>query len=147
MKHLLTAASVIILAACGTRGEHADHQDGSMTDGNPNQALYDKVMDIHDEVMPKMEDIYRLKKELQEKIDGTADMPLDRKKELEDIISDLDSADHLMMDWMHHFNPLPDSVDQEAAREYLETEMEKVMKVRELTNEALDKAKSAGEKK
>ncbi len=52
-----------------------------------------------------------------------------------------------MMDWMHNFQPLPDSADQEKAREYLESEMERVMKVRELTNETIEKVKSVTTKK
>jgi hypothetical protein len=46
-----------------------------------------------------------------------------------------------MMDWMHKYNPLPDSADQEKAREYLESEMEKVKKLKDLFNESIEKAK------
>jgi hypothetical protein len=47
-----------------------------------------------------------------------------------------------MMDWMHGFNPPPDSLGEERAREYLETEMEKIKKVREEVNEAIEKTKA-----
>jgi hypothetical protein len=104
-------------------------------------------MDIHDEVMPKTGEIYQLKKELQDKIAKTPDLVVDKKKQLDQIISELDSADHSMMDWMHKFNPLPDSANQEKAREYLEDEMEKIKKVRELTNGAIQKAKEEVGKK
>ena len=141
MKNLLIAASWLILIACGKTGEHADHDMDNEGD-SPNQALYNQVMDIHDEVMPKMEDLYKSKKELIDKIAATPDMAADKKKELENMISALDSANNAMMDWMHNFNPRPDSTDQEAAREYLETEMERIKKVRDLTNETLEKAKT-----
>ncbi len=147
MKNLFIAISFIILVACGKSGEHAHHQEDGSTDVNPNQALYDQVMVIHDEVMPKMEDIYQLKKNLQDKIANTPGIVEEQKKELEGVILSLDSANHAMMDWMHNFNPLPDSVDQEAAREYLETEMERIRKVRDLTNETLEKARTVVEKK
>jgi hypothetical protein len=43
---------------------------------------------------------------------------------------------------MRAFDPLPDSLGEEKAREYLETEMEKVKQVRENILEALEKAKA-----
>ena len=108
---------------------------------SPNTALYDKVMELHDELMPKMEEIYNLKKEMQDELAKTPEMVAEKKQELEKTIVYLDSANNQMMDWMHKFNPLPDSVDQEAAREYLETEMEKIRKVKDIMAEAIDKAK------
>jgi hypothetical protein len=144
MKNLKTLLfiSLAILASCAKPGKQEDHHhDGGNSDENPNQALYDQVMDIHDEVMPRSEDIYQLKKALQEKIASTPDLIAEKKQELELAIAQLDSADQSMMDWMHHFHPLPDSADQEKARAYLESEMESIKKVRELTNESIEKAK------
>jgi hypothetical protein len=131
-----------ILSSCAQSNKHEDHNHEATGSDNPNQPLYDQVMDIHDEVMPRSEDIYQLKKELQEKIASTPDLIAEKKKELEMMIAELDSADQSMMDWMHHFRPLPDSADQEKAREYLESEMEKIKKVRDLTYESIEKAKS-----
>ena len=131
---------MLLLVACG-KSSHEHHEQDEATDNNPNQALYDQVMDIHNEVMPKSDEIYKLKKELQDKIASTPNLVADKKKQLDQIISELDSADHSMMDWMHKFKPLPDSTNQEAAREYLENEMERIKKVRELINGSLQKAK------
>ncbi len=150
MKPLLFVSSVLMFVSCGKTGDtsgHHDHSDHDSVNQNANRALYDQVQDIHDEVMPKMEDLYNLKKELLEEIAKTPGMVAKRKKQLEDMISNLDSASKAMMDWMHYFNPLPDSADQEKAREYLETEMERIKKVRDLTNETLEKAKSIAAKK
>ncbi|MCA4895433.1 MAG: hypothetical protein ING84_10555 [Cytophagales bacterium] len=142
-RHLLLFSILIVTAlACGKSDKHDNHHDhGSASGDNPNQALYDQVMDVHDELMPQMEDLYKLKKELQEKIAATPDMVAEKKGELDQAIASLDSADMLMMDWMHKFRPLPDSVDHEKAREYLESEMEKVKKLKDLFNESIDKAK------
>jgi hypothetical protein len=142
-RHLLLFSILIVTAlACGKSDKHDNHHDhGPASGDNPNQALYDQVMDVHDELMPQMEDLYKLKKELQEKIAATPNMVAEKKGELDQAIASLDSADMLMMDWMHKFRPLPDSVDQEKAREYLESEMEKVKKLKDLFNESIDKAK------
>jgi hypothetical protein len=140
-KYLFIA--LILLTGCGksSQREHHDQEEESPIN-NPNQALYDQVMDIHNDVMPKSDEIYQLKKELQEKA-GVTNLAADKKKQLDQIITELDSADHLMMDWMHKFKPLPDSANQELAREYLENEMERIKTVRELINGSLQKAKEA----
>jgi Mg2+ and Co2+ transporter CorA len=145
MKNLKTLLfiSLSILVSCAKIGKQEDHHhNGESSEENPNQALYDQVMDIHDEIMPRAEDIYQLKKELQEKLTNSPDMAADKKQELELVITQLDSADQSMMDWMHQFKPLPDSADQEKARAYLESEMERIKKVKDLMNESIEKAKA-----
>lgn len=135
--------AALLLVSCGKSAEHSSNDDSGSTEGDsPNEALYNQAMDVHDEVMPKMEDIYKLKKDIQEQIANTPDMVVERKQQLEAIISNLDSANNAMMEWMHKFNPLPDSVDQEKAREYLESEIERIKKVKELMNESIEKAEA-----
>lgn len=132
------------LIACGKTAEKDHSEHGEMATGeNPNQALYDQVMDVHDEVMPSMDEIERLKRDLRDKIANTPDMLEERKAQLEKVIAKLDSAGDSMMDWMHEFNPLPDSADQEKARAYLESEMERIKKVKDRVTESIDKAKDA----
>ena len=129
---------VLALAACD-KGQNSTSEPAE-TD-NPNQVLYDQVMDVHDEVMPKMDEIMKLKRELQEQIANTPDMVIERKEQLEKMISNLDSASAAMMNWMHEFNPLPDTTEQEKAREYLEGEMERIRNVKTLMLETIEKAR------
>jgi hypothetical protein len=51
-----------------------------------------------------------------------------------------------MMDWMHKFNPLPDTVDRQMAKKYLESEMERIKKVKEQMNKSIENAKMELEK-
>lgn len=138
---LLFLLFVIGFGACNKPTEHAHNHD-TPTEVGPNQVLYDQVMDIHDEVMPKMDEIMKLKRQLQDQIASSPDMVAERKAELEKVISNLDSASEAMMNWMHEFNPLPDTVDQEKAREYLESEMERIRKVKSLMLETIEQAQS-----
>lgn len=135
---------VFVLAwGCGQKPQNHsahDHITSDTTETEGNQALYDEVMKVHDEVMPKMNDIYKLKEELKNKISSTPEMVAEKKKEIEETISKLDSASEGMMIWMRNFNPLPDSLGEEQAREYLENEMQKVKKVKEDILDALEKA-------
>lgn len=144
--------AIFSLVSCSKSGDHSsmNHSSDQTQEEGPNQALYNQMMDVHDEVMPKMDEIMKLKRELQEQVANAPDMVIEQKQELENVISNLDSANNAMMNWMHRiseFNPLADSVDQEKAREYLESEMEEIKKVKELMNESIEKAKTKAIKK
>lgn len=140
-KYASLLALALIVTACAKKDDHATHGQESVDTGDANQVLYNEVMDIHDEVMPRMEELYNLKKDLGEKIKNTPGLVEEERKKLEQRIIVIDSVSKMMMDWMHEFNPLPDSTDQEAAREYLESEMEKIKKVKEAMLETLGKEK------
>lgn len=143
MKQLIPIAALTLgLIACNTKGGEHAHHDHDARSLDANKALYDEVMNIHDEVMPKMEELYNLKKQLQKQIAESPNLVAEKRQELERTIAQLDSASNSMMTWMNDFNPLPDSADTEQARAYLEGEMEKIKKVKELTLETIDRAKA-----
>ncbi len=128
---------LLLAIACQQRHDH-DHPHDDMDD-SPNKALYDEVMAIHDEAMPRMDDLYEAKRTLQTRLA----MPGLGDKEKQDIsskIARLDSASEGMMVWMRQFQPLADSLGEDKARAYLEGELVKVKKVREDIREALEAA-------
>ena len=135
---------VIILSACGKKNDHGDRHDHdeATEDNNPNEALYNEVQDIHMDAMGKMDDLIKLKTKLQDKIAKSPSMPAEKKQELGKMITALDSANDAMMGWMHDWmrNP-PDSTEVEKTREYFETQMEGIKKIRDLSTEAIEKAK------
>ena len=142
-KYLLLT-TLALLWGCGhkSNSEDHDHHGGHDAEAGGNQALYDEVMKVHDDVMPKLNDIYKLKEQLKDKIANTPDMVAEKKQEIERTILRLDSASEGMMAWMRNFNPLPDSVGEQEAREYLENEMEKIKNVGEDVRKALEDANS-----
>lgn len=86
--------------------------------------LFDEVMAVHDEVMPKMDDIHDTKKELTKLLasgDSTA---------VFDIMKKLDEADEAMMVWMEDFDSDYDKKSPEDQKTYLNTELEKIKKVK-----------------
>lgn len=144
-KGLLTILIAIVIAwSCKEKSGNDDHanNNGSEEDvvASENQKLYEEVMNVHNEVMPKMDDIHRKKEELKNKIANTPDMTLEKRMTIDATIAKLDSAGESMMAWMRQFNPVPDSAGEEKARMYLEGEMVKVKKVRENILQALKKA-------
>jgi len=140
MKNLIPALIIFlfVLGSCGTKSH--DHSHGEDGADSANTALLAMVMDIHDEVMPKSDDLYRLKKKLQDSIAATKGMTAEKKAGLEALILSLDSASHAMNEWMHGFKPEKDSANQEKMREYLESEIEKIRQIKERTNEVIAKA-------
>jgi hypothetical protein len=142
LSHYTILVLVFILSACG-KPANQNNEEGmeEQEAGDPNQALYEKVMDLHDEVMPKMEDIYKIQSQIKEKIANSPNLVKERKEALEQVALQLDSANKAMMDWMHEFQPLPDSVDEEEARAYLESQMEKIKKVKDEMLIAIERGK------
>jgi hypothetical protein len=128
MKALYSLIIALAIVGC-QKSEQAHQHEGNATESDStNTILYNQVMDIHDEVMPVMEDLYNLKKDLQAK---TATASADEKKKIDVKIAEIDSASMMMEDWMHEFNPPADTTDKEQIRAYLEGEMEKIKRVRE----------------
>lgn len=134
----LLFSTLLFFTSCQKNSDGHDHThdvpDGS--ENSPNQALYEEVMNIHDEVMPKMNDLYKAKTSLQKQLD----MPGISDSEQQDIkrkIERIDSASEGMMVWMRQFNPVADSAGEEKARAYLEAELVKVKEVRQKILDAL----------
>jgi hypothetical protein len=129
---LLTVA--LVLCQCGQK----------KADEDPNKALYNRVMDIHDEVMPNMGELNRLKRELTRKIENSPDLVEGKRREIEETILLVDSASRAMMVWMREFNP-EDYSDKEELKDYLKSEMKRMQEVKDLMLDALEKGRKANE--
>ncbi len=144
-RYFLISLSLIVLS-CGQKQqretEEHHHRDAAHSPPAGNETLYKEVMDVHNEVMPKMDDIFKIKEALKNKVAATPTMPEEKKKQIETTIVQLDSAGEGMMIWMRQFNPLPDSTGQAEAKAYLEKEMVKVKKVSHDILDAIEKGKS-----
>ena len=65
---------------------------GSGCEKESNQKLYDEVMAIHDDVMPKMNDLYKAKTALKKQLEDTT-LSDREKQEIHAKIARIDSAD------------------------------------------------------
>ena len=129
--------SLFLINACGNKNNSYESHGMETASDNGNQVLQNQVLDIHDEVMPKTEELYNISKEL--KANWKEARSEDEKMQLQKRIDYLDSVNNMMMDWMHEFTPLPDTTNEETARAYYETHLEKIKKVREAILMALEK--------
>lgn len=136
MKITYTIIIALAIVSCSkSTDSHDHHGDADMEAEDPNTILYNQVMDIHDEVMPQMEDLYNIKKEYEGQLKASTDSS--KSKELRAQIANVDSVSQMMMDWMHEFDPPADTVDAERKRAYLESEMEKVKQVKDAINNVI----------
>ncbi|MEE9372183.1 MAG: hypothetical protein V3V00_03945 [Saprospiraceae bacterium] len=103
--------------------------------GNTSESkiLYEKVMVIHDEVMPKMRDIRILSKKLKKVENYTT------HTEVLESIKSLDNAHESMMDWMAQFK-IPSNIDHDKEIKYLKTQM---ISVQKMSDEVLSALKNA----
>lgn len=115
---------------------------------NPNSAANEEatqmetVMQIHDEVMPKMGTIAKYVAELKAKVDTT-----EAGQQYEAAMKDLQKANESMMDWMMNFGDRfePDEIlnGKELTaqkQEWLNEEEEKVKALRDQINSSIEKA-------
>lgn len=98
--------------------------------------LYDEVMKIHDDVMPKMQDISKLRRELRKKIPVVKDSSI--------VYSDilyLNKADDAMMDWMARFSEEYMSIQKKEDKiSYLRNEIPAIEYVRDIMLESIANA-------
>lgn len=118
------------------------------TDGKAQEAeqqkLWDEMMVIHDEVMPKMSDINALSKQMEA---ATSDTTL--TNELRDAagkaLYDLQAADKAMWDWMYGIQQLPDlrsGKKHEDILKYLQEETAKITEVKSVMLGSIEAAET-----
>jgi len=104
------------------------------------EKMYTEVMSIHDDIMPEMGTIHRLKKQLKN-LDTVVIKSPDYSTILNHL-SALQKADDEMMDWMAEFsNPTKDT-EEAVAVAYLEKEKEKISQVRDQMRQSIASAKA-----
>lgn len=131
-----------LVSGCGKPSEQANtHDHSSEPAGLEEGALYDEVMKLHDEGMEKMDEIHALKQKLAKQVADAPNLVQEKQAEIKSKISQLDSASRAMMVWMRNFRPESDTLDTTGYRNYLETELEKVRKVRDDIFAAVERAK------
>lgn len=112
---------------------------------NAEQQLANEVMDIHDEVMPKMAEVNRLSRQLRgyyEEHKAEISTALDGQMEL--IQRELDQADDGMMAWMANFQmpqALRESQSHKEIMDYLTQQKQEIETVRDQINRSIENAK------
>ena len=148
---LLTFTVALWGCQSATENQHEGHTGHGKTNlpKTPADSLYTQVMDIHDQVMPKMGKIRGAQKQAQQVLDSLSGLPAQQakavasyKQSVEALISELNYADFAMDKWMVEFN-LDSAKDNLALRmAYLQSELDKVSNVKKAILGSLSKADS-----
>jgi hypothetical protein len=110
--------------------------------------LQKEVMDVHDEIMPKMDELMTLKTEAKLKIRNLDSLSksdttlLAQKLPYDSLLISLDEADKAMMDWMHGFDTEMTGKDENQKLEYLKGEKIKIDWVKNKMTESISKGKN-----
>ncbi len=138
---LLLALSVFAIACGG--GKQKAEEKGVFTEQQieAQEAAYRQMMDVHDEVMPKMGEMNSAARELKPLLETTQDEEL--KTEIMEVLQALEMAEDGMMEWMQASPRMPqlrDSLSHDAIMGILQAEQPKVDKVKEDILNSLAKA-------
>ena len=100
-----------------------------------------EVFAIHDEIMPEMGNLMKLKRETKAKIHllDSIGIKTDLDK-LNTIIQKLDEADEAMMEWMRNFKDPTEETSETEALGYLEEELKKIKEVKKKFNSSSEQA-------
>mgnify|MGYP000335750443 FL=1 len=101
------------------------------------QELNDQVMQLHDQLMGKTEDVLKLKRRLDSLSTGKDSVNVHK------IIASLNKADESMMDWMHHFSlDSLDKMDMSNKIGYLKKQLEALKNLEKSTDSSVHAAKT-----
>lgn len=107
----------VLFAACGNQKEQTD--DCSTLECEQ-QALYDQIIIVHDEVMPKLSEISTLKARIEAQMNLATDSLV--KIDWLHHLKALDAADESMWVWMRQFDSQMDSVATDTSYKYFENQ-------------------------
>ncbi len=134
MKRILSLAAgiILILAACS-----GPNQQGSGAKEEQAKKMSEQVMNTHDEAMKFSSLVLKLKRRINDKIDSLNET--NGRDMYQKVSSQLYAADQEMMNWMRNYKEPNMSTDTALA--YLQSEYQKILKVKSLTDSSIAHAK------
>lgn len=126
----LTFMLLVVLASCGPSIQEQ------------NLMMREKIIEIHDEVMPMMGRLKSLEKKANQEIDRLEEENPDtaRIEELKVLAVDLNAAYDGMFDWMHQYEATDGDRTPEEVKVFLDEQLIKISEVNAQFKEVLTKA-------
>jgi hypothetical protein len=97
------------------------------------EALKQEVMLVHDKIMPKIDTLMKLKRQLKERVSQIDTMNSVNKKKVDAILSSveqLEEADEAMMQWMRTYQDPDQKMGKAEALQYLERKKKEILEVK-----------------
>ncbi|NET38810.1 MAG: hypothetical protein F6K19_43655 [Cyanothece sp. SIO1E1] len=124
-----------LTSACGDSSQESSSDSKfSQEQLDEQQKLWGELMEVHDEVMPKISSIHKLSRQLRNHQETTSGLSVEVTQQIDKVVEELDNADESMFSWMNNLRqlkPLQDTEKHEAIVKYLKSEQEKMGKVRD----------------
>lgn len=128
MKHLTILLFALLLVSCGPSKKEEL------------KTLKEEVINIHDEVMPKMGELRRARKDLLLQADSLMEVNPDRAAMLTTVADEIGEANENMMKWMRAYEPEFEGTDEEI-KQYLEDQKKAIQQVKEDMMGSLEKGR------
>ena len=138
MKNLLKLIVIFLFLGFASCKNNPESKSNLSNESIQEDSLYNELMAVHDEMMPKMQDIMNLKSELSPIADSLSSIDSLSTKAIHQTISDLENADKAMMGWMHQFNPNMDSLSHTERMTYLTHQKAKMDSVKIVMQTAIE---------
>ena len=138
---------LVVVMSCNAPSSSSEQEvEQPKSEGEIRDELYQKVIEVHDIAMLKMQTIMTLKSKAINEADSLRELEdethSDRIEKLVESEVSLEQANKSMMMWMRAFRPPADSLSHAQAMEYLGSEYDKIAKVDSLMDQAVENAKS-----
>ncbi len=141
------------LSACTSNNASETPTESTTNENSAQQVLeadtWDQVISIHDEVMPEMSTIGRIKRRVSAYLEEQTSSQPSSKTELLDLLTQLQQAEDGMWDWMYNFQqlePLQDSLEHQGVLDYLEYERARIVKVKAEMEQSIKAGRALMEK-
>jgi len=116
---ICSAFILMALMSCGNASDQESNEQNRAVAAL--RALENEVIDVHDEVMPKMAELNNTRVKLLKHY-GDEKLSSDKRSDLSSAIMHLEEADSLMWDWMHNFDRPDYEKNLDSVKIYLENE-------------------------
>ncbi|MEM8967016.1 MAG: hypothetical protein AAGE93_11410 [Bacteroidota bacterium] len=100
--------SLIFISLSSCQSSTTTEADANLTQA---QEIYDEAIVVHDEVMPRMDEMMRLRRTVQQQMDSLQQVDsvayADTLQQMQTIVQNLKEADDAMMQWMRNTVGVP----------------------------------------
>ena len=150
MKNYLAALLCTLLFACGSTGtqetvSNEETNESLSPDEMQQDSLFKAMMAIHDEVMPEMDRMYRLRRRattLADSLQNQPNLPVPADT-LRALARRVEEAEEAMMNWMRSNDFQFEGMEHQEIMQKLEEEKENISVVREEMLSSIEEAEEA----
>ena len=140
---LACTLGLFLFVACNNNSKPQDGGNDGATANGGVEELKKKVEALHDEVMPKMGDVMKAKRDLEAKAAALKDDAVEQAEEYKKMADELEQAHADMMTWMRDYGKgLNEEVENKLV-DFLENKQTQMKDISRKVDDALDDAKAA----